>query len=75
MNNFLEDLKKYFENTPKEEVLKQWRKSAELDSIGVSMNDFLRNLNHYHFTFIPSNSETEKQFETNINPKFTSGFF
>lgn len=75
MNDFLEDLKKYFENTPEEEVLRLWEKSAELDSIGVTMSDFLRNLNRYHFTFTPPNPEIKNRFETNINPKFTSGFF
>ena len=40
MNNFFEDLKKYFETTPREEVLKDWAESEEFDKIGLTFKEF-----------------------------------
>ena len=41
MNNFYEDLKHYFETTPREKVLEDWNKSAEFDKIGPTMEEFI----------------------------------
>lgn len=43
MSNFLEDLKRYFEITPPEEVKANWGKSKEYDNIGPTCDEFLRN--------------------------------
>jgi len=40
-NNFYEELKHYFETTPREKVLKDWDESAELDKIGPTVEEFL----------------------------------
>jgi hypothetical protein len=40
-NNFYEELKHYFEITPREKVLKDWDESAELDKIGPTVEEFL----------------------------------
>lgn len=40
-NNFYEDLKKYFEETPREKVLEDWEKSKECDKVGPTVNEYL----------------------------------
>jgi hypothetical protein len=40
-NNFYEELKHYFETTPREKVLKDWNESVELDKIGPTVEEFL----------------------------------
>lgn len=44
-NNFVEDLKKYFEETPRKKVLEDWAKSEEFDEIGPTVEEFLTNQN------------------------------
>jgi hypothetical protein len=40
-NNFYEELKEYFKNTPKKKVLEDWEKSKEFDSVGPTIGEFL----------------------------------
>ena len=40
-NNFYEDLIKYFENTSKEDIQKDWNKSIHLDDVGITCDKFL----------------------------------
>lgn len=75
MNNFLEELKKYFEVTPRKEVLEDWAKSAEFDRVGPTVEEFLHNTNQYYQIH---SEEPIGECLTGINkydPKFTSGFF
>jgi hypothetical protein len=46
-DNFLEELKKYFKETPKEKILEDWEKSKELDNVGVSVEEFLKETNKH----------------------------
>jgi hypothetical protein len=41
--NFYEKLKEYFENTPREKVLEDWNKSAHLDNVGPTVDEFIEN--------------------------------
>jgi hypothetical protein len=43
--NFYEDLVKYFETTPREKVLEDWNKSAHLNNVGPTVDEFLENTN------------------------------
>lgn len=43
-NNFYEDLKKYFEETPREKVLEDWEKSKECDKVGPTVNEYLNKI-------------------------------
>jgi hypothetical protein len=75
MNNFFEDLKTYFEVTPREKVLEDWAKSEEFDKVGLTVEDFLQNTQHYYvFSDDPliGSSINSKDY---YSPKFTSGFF
>lgn len=40
-NNFFEELKKYFEVTPREKVLEDWAKSIEFDKVGPTVEEFI----------------------------------
>ena len=42
--NFYEQLLEYFKNTPKGKILEDWNKSAELDNIGPTLEEFLGNI-------------------------------
>lgn len=43
--NFYEKLVEYFKNTPREKVLEDWEKSAHLDDIKPTVDEFLENTN------------------------------
>jgi hypothetical protein len=45
MDNFFEELKKYFQETPREKVLEDWAKSKEFDNVGITIDEFLKNTN------------------------------
>lgn len=42
-NNFYEDLKAAMANKTKDELLEQWEKSKEFDSIGPTVTEFVKN--------------------------------
>jgi hypothetical protein len=76
MENFLDELKKYFETTSRDKILEDWEKSAKFDIVGPTIEEFLVNTKKYfeleeqeiHWSNFKSQNE-------NINPKYTSGFF
>jgi hypothetical protein len=41
MYNFLEELKKYFDETPKDKILEDWVKTEEFDNVGPTVEEFL----------------------------------
>jgi hypothetical protein len=41
----IEDLKKYFETTPRKKVLENWAKSESFNDIGPTMDEFMQNTN------------------------------
>jgi hypothetical protein len=41
--NFYEKLKEYFKTTPREKVLEDWNKSAHLDNVGPTVDEFIEN--------------------------------
>lgn len=75
MNNFFEELKKYFEVTPREQVLEDWDKSAEFDKVGPTVEDFLYNTKQYYQINSEEPLEVCLAGINDYNPKFTSGFF
>lgn len=44
MDNFVEELKKYFQETPREKVLSDWEKSKKSDEVGPTVDEFLKNM-------------------------------
>lgn len=70
MNNFLEDLKKYFETTPQNKVLEDWAKTEEFDQYGVLVSTFLE---QYIFSQKEVNI-TNEMITSKYSPNFNSGF-
>jgi hypothetical protein len=74
MNNFLEELRKYFENTPQDKILEDWSKSAEFDNVGPSVEEYL--LYSKQFDVLSKDTNDYQQIITNkFGPEYTSGFF
>lgn len=76
MDNFLEKLKKYFSETPKQEIKRQWEKSVKWDEVGISVTDFIKHSQNRFYI------ESAEEFQNNVStvsiehsPKFNSGFF
>lgn len=42
METIIEKLKEYLENTPEERILSDWDKSKEFDSIGITIDEFIK---------------------------------
>jgi hypothetical protein len=74
MNNFIEDLKKYFEATPREKVLADWAETAEFDNVGPTVDEFFYAQQDFGCSF--NQTDVVQQNVINVhNPKFSSGFF
>lgn len=41
-NNFYEELKKYFETTPKSKIHEDWNKTVEFDKVGVTFDSLFK---------------------------------
>jgi hypothetical protein len=44
-SDLISKLKEYLKNTPREEVLKDWNKSSECDSVGQTIEEYLEYIN------------------------------
>ena len=76
MGSFVEQLKNYFEETPRDKVLADWAESAEFDNITPTVEGFLQNSRHHYILSNPPNDKYDGQISNNFySPKFTSGFF
>lgn len=58
-NNMLEDLKKYFANTPREQVEEDWAKSAKYNNVGPTVDEFIE----FTFKFPPKTFSMEDMIE------------
>jgi hypothetical protein len=63
----IEELKKYFQDTPREEVLENWAKSAKFDDVGPTMDEFL-NL-HRPQRDSSVSKRFSKDFKSTLKPK------
>lgn len=75
MSNFLDGLKAYFANTPKEEILKVWAETAEFEGIGITVEELLSSSTYRYV--LPENLDigSSRIASNNFNPEFSSGFF
>ncbi len=44
-DNFVEELKKYFKEIPRDKVLEDWNKTKKYDTVGPTIKEFLQNIN------------------------------
>lgn len=75
MNNFVDELKKYFENTPREQVLKDWAESEEFSETGTTFEEFIETQKKYQKVRLKEFENVETTFNNLHDPKFSSGFF
>jgi hypothetical protein len=78
MSTLLEDLKKYFSETPQEKIISDWAKSEKYDEVGPAVDQFIEFSKKYYTVEYPdANNINQVQITNNINnPKFNpSGFF
>ncbi|NCB43498.1 MAG: hypothetical protein EOM59_12905 [Clostridia bacterium] len=75
MNNFIEELKKYFEVTPKSKVLEDWAKCAEFDHIGPTASEYILSSPACYVYSTELHKEPQKNIINDFSPKFSSGFF
>ena len=75
MESIVEKLKKYFESTSDEQVLKDWGKTKEFDEIGPTMDDFLSQTNWHFKVRLEDPIIGHNLIINNYSPKFSSGFF
>lgn len=59
MSNFYEELKKYFENTPREKVLEDWDKSKKWDEVGPTLEEFLEQQIQYSNEYLNNDITTK----------------
>lgn len=77
MSTLLEDLKKYFKETPQEKIISDWAKSEKYDEVGPPINEFIEISKKYYAVECNGANNINYVQITNIinNPKFnTSGF-
>ena len=75
MENIVEKLKKYFETTSDEQVLKDWERTKEFDQIKPIMDDFLNRTNWHFKIKLDDPMIGQNLIINNYSPKFSSGFF
>jgi hypothetical protein len=75
MNNFFEELKKYFEATPQDKILEDWAKSAEFDKIGPTFEEFMKNTKKYYHIHSEDPIKGCIIENNQYSPKYPSGFF
>ena len=65
VSNLLEELKQYFENTPREQILEDWERTKEYEGVGLTADEFLTSVY----------SQRVKSVTNIYSPSFSSGFF
>jgi hypothetical protein len=75
MSNFLEELKEYFENTPKEEILKAWAETAEFEGVGITVEELLSYTGYSYILPDDIDIGSSKITSLHFSPEFSSGFF
>jgi len=71
----LEELIKYFEMTSQDEILKDWDKSAYFDTLGPTVEEFLKSTPLNYVISTPPILPGYQMIKNNYSPEFSSGFF
>jgi hypothetical protein len=76
MSNVFERLKKYFAETPQEEIEQSWESTKKDDEVGPTIEEYM---SHAELWFNLNNAEKKKlKGSANYNfdnPKYSSGYF
>lgn len=73
----LEKLSLYLENTPQEEILRQWEKASRFDNVGITMTDVIEGWSQdcVPSEKIPIEEDTIAEILNNKTPKKSRSFF
>ena len=76
MKTNFELLKDYFNNTPRELLLKEWEETKEFDKVGPSAKEFMYLTEKFYRVKNLQSPWTNKQIKETSNPEYcTSDFF
>jgi hypothetical protein len=78
MSNLNEALDKYFAETPREQVLKDWAEFEELDNCGPKLSEFLHQINVLTQKKVKAEEGIKNRIVVSPNtqyPNFNSGIF
>ena len=77
MMTYLDELKEYFEKTPKEQVLQEFSKyDVEENNVGSTVDEFLQSCQHYYgINYCPPDNLHFQIQNKELSSKFSSGFF
>jgi hypothetical protein len=59
-NNLVDELQRYFDETPREKVLDDWRMTADFDSVGITCDEFIKQSEEFLEDFDGFSSEPPK---------------
>lgn len=78
MSTLLEDLRRYFKETPQHQIESDWAKSEKYNSVGPPVNEFIESSRKYYTVECHNANSDASQIQINnpmINPKYLpSGF-
>jgi hypothetical protein len=72
MSTLLEDLRKYFSETPQEKIKSDWAKSEKYDEVGPPVDEYIEFSKKYYTMQCPDVNNINQVQISNIinNPKF-----
>jgi hypothetical protein len=75
MSNFLEELKKFFEDIPQEVIFEKWAKyDTEENNVGPTVEEFLTHCHLYQLRSNTPPDSLQSFLKSPLSPKFSSGF-
>tara|TARA_B100001105_G_C22219792_1_gene369139 strand:+ start:188 stop:430 length:243 start_codon:yes stop_codon:yes gene_type:complete len=71
MSTLLEDLKRYFRETPREKIMSDWAKSEKFDNVGPPVDEFIEFSKKYYTVECPNINTISRTQISNLinNPK------
>lgn len=72
MENILEDIKKYFKDTPREKIMQDWEETAKYDEVGPRIDQFIKVSKSYpKIKFADTIYQSNKKQNNFLNPELT----
>lgn len=69
MSTILEELKRYFQNTPQEKILSDWAETEKYDEVGPTVQEF-RRVSKFFFTFEDYYPKEKEKCNILVDPKY-----
>lgn len=75
MSNLLDNIKAYFMNNSREQILKEWNATKAADQVGPAVVEYLDELKNIRGTILEPDEGYNFSTIEPLNPEFNSGFF